>query len=170
MFQWRRPAFNRYFRFELPLHPETYASYPVVSSANRPGLFEVMVGISAEFTNPRPQRGSPTNWNCEFAVATTAPLWMNEGDEQASQRRCACGVPKFDVESRGADSRVHLVARSSRSHWPSRRSTRRSRRSLFWPGIGSAREVFRKKPCLLRPGANLIWAASLLRCDPVSQW
>ena len=34
---------NRNFHFELPLHPKTYASYPVVSIANRPGLFEVVV-------------------------------------------------------------------------------------------------------------------------------
>ena len=33
----------RNFHFELPLHPKTYASYPVVSIANRPGLFEVVV-------------------------------------------------------------------------------------------------------------------------------
>ena len=32
--------------------------------------FFIAVGISATFTNPRPQRGSPTNWNCEFAIAT----------------------------------------------------------------------------------------------------
>ena len=35
--------FSRNFHFELPLHPKTYASYPVVSIANRPGLFEVVV-------------------------------------------------------------------------------------------------------------------------------
>ena len=34
---------NRNFHFELHLHPKTYASYPVVSIANRPGLFEVAV-------------------------------------------------------------------------------------------------------------------------------
>ena len=34
---------NRNFHFELHLHPKTYASYPVVSIANRPGLFEVVV-------------------------------------------------------------------------------------------------------------------------------
>ena len=34
---------DRNFHFELPLHPKTYASYPVVSIANRPGLFEVVV-------------------------------------------------------------------------------------------------------------------------------
>ena len=36
---------NRNFHFELPLHPKTYASYPVVSSANRSGLFEVVVRL-----------------------------------------------------------------------------------------------------------------------------
>ena len=36
-----RPGRN--FHFELHLHPKTYASYPVVSIANRPGLFEVVV-------------------------------------------------------------------------------------------------------------------------------
>ena len=34
---------NRNFHFELPLHPKTYASYPVVSTANSSGLFEVVV-------------------------------------------------------------------------------------------------------------------------------
>ena len=34
----------RNFHFELPLHPKTYASYPVVSTANSSGLFEVVVG------------------------------------------------------------------------------------------------------------------------------
>ena len=34
---------DRNFHFELHLHPKTYASYPVVSIANRPGLFEVVV-------------------------------------------------------------------------------------------------------------------------------
>ena len=34
---------NRIFHFELPLHPKTYASYPVVSTANSSGLFEVVV-------------------------------------------------------------------------------------------------------------------------------
>ena len=34
---------NRNFNFELPLHPKTYASYPVVSTANSSGLFEVVV-------------------------------------------------------------------------------------------------------------------------------
>ena len=77
---------------------------------------------------------------------------------------------QFVVESRSADSRVHLAAGSSRSHWPSRCSARRSRRSLFWTGIGSAGKVFRKKPCLLRPGADLIGAASILRCDSTSEW
>ena len=37
-------AFNRNFHFELPLHPKTYACYPVVSTANSSGLFEVVVG------------------------------------------------------------------------------------------------------------------------------
>ncbi len=68
------------------------------------------------------------------------------------------------------DSRVHLVGRSGRSHCPSRCSARRSRRSLFWASTGSAWEVFRKKPYLLRAGANLIRAASLLRCDSVPEW
>ena len=36
-------ALSRNFHFELHLHPKTYASYPVVSIANRPGLFEVVV-------------------------------------------------------------------------------------------------------------------------------
>ena len=35
---------NRNFHFELPLHPKTYACYPVVSTANSSGLFEVVVG------------------------------------------------------------------------------------------------------------------------------
>ena len=35
---------HRNFHFELPLHPKTYASYPVVSTANSSGLFEVVVG------------------------------------------------------------------------------------------------------------------------------
>ena len=34
---------SRNFHFELPLHPKTYASYPVVSTANSSGLFEVVV-------------------------------------------------------------------------------------------------------------------------------
>ncbi len=34
---------NRNFHFELPLHPKSYASYPVVSTANSSGLFEVVV-------------------------------------------------------------------------------------------------------------------------------
>ena len=34
---------NRNFHFELPLHPKSYASYPVVSTANSSGLFEVIV-------------------------------------------------------------------------------------------------------------------------------
>ena len=34
----------RNFHFELPLHPKTYACYPVVSTANSSGLFEVVVG------------------------------------------------------------------------------------------------------------------------------
>ena len=34
---------NRNFHFELPLHPKTDASYPVVSTANSSGLFEVVV-------------------------------------------------------------------------------------------------------------------------------
>ena len=36
-------AFIRNFHFELPLHPKSYASYPVVSTANSSGLFEVVV-------------------------------------------------------------------------------------------------------------------------------
>ena len=39
----RYSVLSRNFHFELPLHPKTYASYPVVSIANRPGLFEVVV-------------------------------------------------------------------------------------------------------------------------------
>ena len=35
---------DRNFHFELPLHPKTYACYPVVSTANSSGLFEVVVG------------------------------------------------------------------------------------------------------------------------------
>ena len=35
---------NRNFHFELLLHPKTYACYPVVSTANSSGLFEVVVG------------------------------------------------------------------------------------------------------------------------------
>ena len=34
---------DRNFHFELPLHPKSYASYPVVSTANSSGLFEVVV-------------------------------------------------------------------------------------------------------------------------------
>ena len=37
-------SLNRNFHFELPLHPKTYACYPVVSTANSSGLFEVEVG------------------------------------------------------------------------------------------------------------------------------
>ena len=36
-------AISRNFHFELPLHPKTYASCPVVSTANSSGLFEVVV-------------------------------------------------------------------------------------------------------------------------------
>ena len=32
----------RNFHFELPLHPKTYACYPVVSTVNSSGLFEVV--------------------------------------------------------------------------------------------------------------------------------
>ena len=42
-FVWRASEFTRNFHFELPLHPKTYASYPVVSTANSSGLFEVVV-------------------------------------------------------------------------------------------------------------------------------
>ncbi len=34
---------SRNFHFELPLHPKSYASYPVMSTANSSGLFEVVV-------------------------------------------------------------------------------------------------------------------------------
>ena len=40
-----RIVVNRNFHFELHLHPKTCASYPVVSSANRSGLFEVVVRL-----------------------------------------------------------------------------------------------------------------------------
>ncbi len=37
--------FNRNFHFEPHLHLKTYASYPIVSSVNRSGLFEVVVRL-----------------------------------------------------------------------------------------------------------------------------
>ena len=37
---------SRKFHYELPLNPKTYASCPVVSSANRSGLFEVVLRLN----------------------------------------------------------------------------------------------------------------------------
>ena len=44
IFQETSLSISRNFHFELPLHPKTYACYPVVSTANSSGLFEVVVG------------------------------------------------------------------------------------------------------------------------------
>jgi len=97
------------------------------------------------------------------AIATQS---FKAGSRQPNSFRAA----RLDVGCMSADSRAHLAGRSSRAYFPSRCSTGRSRRGLFWSGTGSGSKVCGEKPRLSCVGANLGRATSLLRCHPVSQW